>query len=107
ARVLTLGGVIAGVKAADKAGNFTNVLASQDSLQGRFGLQAQTIGRVANRIGVAKFTLDGKEYEFKGNNGTPILHSGTANFGQRLWEGAALPAKEHEGAAQLTFVSND
>jgi aldose 1-epimerase len=70
-------------------------------------MQAQTIGRVANRIGGAKFTLDGQEYTTQANNGVNTLHSGDASFGNRLWEGKALTPREHEGSAQLTFVSKD
>ncbi len=109
ARILTLGGIIAGIKAPDRDGNFTNVVACADTLAQtpRYALQAQTIGRVANRIAGAKFALDGAQYTTQANNGANTLHCGDANFGMRVWEGQAVPAKDHEGAALLTFVSKD
>jgi aldose 1-epimerase len=110
ARVVTLGAVIAGIQAPDKAGKLTNVVACADSAAAMqsFNLRAQTIGRVANRIGNGgKFTLEGKEYTVPGGGRGPVLHSGNANFGTKVWEGQALPAKEHEGAAQMTYVSPD
>ncbi|HEY4328941.1 MAG TPA: galactose-1-epimerase, partial [Phycisphaerae bacterium] len=109
ARICSYGGTIAGIKAADKEGKFTNVLACADALPQTIGfsMQAQTIGRVANRIAGGKFTLDGKEYTTEVNNGPNTLHSGKANFGTRVWEGKALAPTEHEGAVQLTMVSKD
>jgi aldose 1-epimerase len=109
ARIVTYGGTIAGIKAPDKTGALTNVVATADTWQQsqRYNLQAQTIGRVANRIAGAKFTLDGKEYATQANNGAHTLHSGAANFGTRNWGGKVLDAAANEGAVQLTLVSKD
>ncbi len=109
ARVLTYGGIIAGIKVPDKTASVTNVVACADTLAltQRFNMQAQTIGRVANRIAGAKFTLDGKDYATQANLGGNTLHAGDANFGTKVWEGKALTPKDHEGAAQLTYVSKD
>jgi len=107
--VMTLGAVIVGIKAPDKAGNAVNVVACGEAWAQaqRFGMQAQTVGPVVNRIAGAKFTLDGKEYTTQANNGGNTLHSGNANIGNKVWEGKVLAPKEHEGAAQLTYVSKD
>lgn len=44
------------------------------------------VGRSANRIGGAKFTLDGKEYSLsKNDNGKNNLHSGPDVFYKRIW----------------------
>lgn len=109
ARVCSYGGTIAGIKAADKEGKFTNVEACADTWQAaqRYNMQAQTIGRVANRIAGAKFTLDGQEYKTQANLGANTLHSGDANFGTKNWQSQALPAKAHEAGVQLTMVSKD
>jgi aldose 1-epimerase len=109
ARVITLGGIIAGIKAPDHDGNLTNVVACADTLAEtpRYAMSAQTIGRVANRIAGAKFTLDGQQYTTQANNGPNTLHCGDANFGTHVWQGEALAPKEHEGSARLTFISKD
>jgi aldose 1-epimerase len=53
-----------------------------------------TIGRYGNRIGGAKFTLDGKEYKLCANDNGHSLHGGQRGFGQRLWESDGYEAKE-------------
>ncbi|KAJ4960620.1 hypothetical protein NE237_020530 [Protea cynaroides] len=44
-----------------------------------------TVGRVANRIGGAKFTLDGKTYHLAANDGNNTLHGGHRGFGDVIW----------------------
>ncbi|MCH5203838.1 MAG: galactose mutarotase [Oscillospiraceae bacterium] len=44
-----------------------------------------TVGRVANRIGGAKFTLDGRTFELTKNDGNNTLHGGAFGFGKRMW----------------------
>ena len=45
-----------------------------------------TVGRFANRIGNAKFELNGETYELTANNGVNSLHGGKVGFSFRLWE---------------------
>ena len=47
-----------------------------------FGVVA---GRVANRIGKGRFTLDGKEYQLETNNDANHLHGGSNGFDKQLW----------------------
>lgn len=69
---------------------------NDDSNQGR------TVGRVANRIAGARFTLNGKEYKLPKNNGENCLHGGHG-FGDRMWE------LDHHGEDSVSFsyVSRD
>ena len=50
---------------------------------GSFGA---TVGRSANRIGGAAFTLNGKRYELAKNDGENNLHSGPDGYHTRRWE---------------------
>lgn len=46
----------------------------------------KSVGRCANRIGNAKFILNGKEYHLLANNGPNCLHGGEVRFGDREWD---------------------
>lgn len=46
------------------------------------------IGRVANRIGGAGFSLDGQSYELCKNDGENCLHGGTQGFHTKNWLGS-------------------
>ena len=43
------------------------------------------IGRYGNRIGNARFTLDGKEYLLAANEGKNQLHGGPGSYDRRYW----------------------
>ncbi|WJX70486.1 aldose 1-epimerase [Trifolium repens] len=45
-----------------------------------------TVGRVANRIGGAQFTLNGIHYKLIANEGNNTLHGGTRGFSDVLWK---------------------
>ena len=45
-----------------------------------------TVGRVANRIKNARFTLYGKEYVLSNNEGNNQLHGGLTGFAYRFWD---------------------
>ena len=76
-RILNLGGVINELRVPDKNGCFSDIVGGYDcvdSYLGGDGYQGALIGRYANRIGDAKFTLDGVEYAlYKNNNGNHYL----------------------------------
>ena len=62
-----------------------------------------TIGRVANRIAGAKFTLNGKEYQLAANDGGNHLHGGRRGFDKRIWK---IEARDDTKLA-LSLVSED
>lgn len=47
--------------------------------------QGVLVGRVANRISGARFSLKGREYRLAANDGPNHLHGGNLGFGKRLW----------------------
>jgi aldose 1-epimerase len=59
-----------------------------------------TVGRYANRIARAKFSIDGHEYRLAANNGPNHLHGGLEGFNRRLWK--TFPFEE-SGRAGLRF----
>jgi aldose 1-epimerase len=46
-----------------------------------------TVGRFANRIGGAAFTLGGRTYGLYKNDGNNTLHGGRVGFSKKLWNG--------------------
>ncbi len=61
-----------------------------------------TVGRVCNRIGNAKFSLNGKEYLLNKNNGENCLHGGIKGFNKQVWN-----YKTEGEKLILTYLSKD
>jgi aldose 1-epimerase len=64
------------------------------------------IGRTCNRIGGARFEIDGKEYRVSANAGEIQLHGGYKGFNQKLWS-ASYYTKEDEIGLELSYLSAD
>ena len=74
----------------DKDGKTQDVVLGYETLEdyenGGDSLGA-TVGRVANRIGMAEFELNGKKYELtKNDNGENTLHGGIDFYNKRMWD---------------------
>ena len=74
----------------DKDGKTQDVVLGYETLEdyenGGDSLGA-TVGRVANRIGMAEFELNGKKYELtKNDNGKNTLHGGIDFYNKRMWD---------------------
>jgi aldose 1-epimerase len=88
----------------------TNVVLGAGSLDQYlhgFNTPAAVIGRVANRIANASFTLDGVPYKLAANDAPHHIHGGRRGFGQVVWQSHALPAEEHSAAVRFTYLSKD
>ncbi len=110
AKVMTLGATVTEVRVADRKGQFANVLLGADNLEAYtmgFPAAASVIGRVANRIAGARFTLDGVEYKLAANSGPHHIHGGKRGFARVVWEGKALPAGAREASVRLSYLSKD
>lgn len=73
--------------------------------------QGGIIGRVANRVGGASFTMDGKLYPLPKNDGENCLHGGEG-FDRRVWSLAEYseadkPENYGKESITLTYVSKD
>src|SRR6185503_12470626 len=89
-KILNYGGTVTDILAPDKNGKMGNVILGYDSLAGYlqtgnpyFGC---LVGRYANRIANAKFTLGGKEYTLAANNNGNTLHGGLKGFDKVIWK---------------------
>ena len=78
-KITNYGAKIEQIMVPDKNGKFADVVQGYESIDKALGGQGSMgafVGRYANRIGGAKFTLDGKEYQLAKNNGENSLHGG-------------------------------
>ena len=111
AKVMSYAAMLCEVQAPDRNGAFTNVVPGADSLdaylRNSFGAWSQTIGRVANRIANARFTLDGVVYQLDANSGSHQLHGGTNGFGRRVWQAEMLPPGATDSSVRFTITSKD
>jgi aldose 1-epimerase len=107
AKIMTYGAILTELLVPDRHGVATNVVLGADTLDQYikgFRAPAAIIGRVANRIAGARFTLDGVEYKLAANDGPNHIHG---VFDKRVWEAKALPPAEGRAAVQLTYLSKD
>ena len=97
-KVLNYGGVVTELWVPDRKGCFSDVIGGYDSFDsylGADGFQGTLVGRFANRICNARFTLDGEEYVLNptGDNGHQ-LHGGLVGFNAKLWDVETIDGDE-------------
>ncbi len=109
ARIMNYGGVVVSLKMPDKNGHFDDVVLGYDNLESYlknspyFGA---LIGRYGNRIGGAKFTLDGATYTLATNDGPNMLHGGFKGFDKRVWTARARKSADGPQLV-LSYLSKD
>jgi aldose 1-epimerase len=108
-RVLNYGGIIVSLSVPDRKGDVADVVLGHDSLQdyisdtSYFGA---IIGRYANRIAGAQFTVDGKTYRLTANDGQNHLHGGRRGFDRVVWRAEPFHTEQAAGV-ELRYVSPD
>jgi aldose 1-epimerase len=86
--VITYGARIVSVRTPDRAGTWDDVvlgLADLDAYRRDTGYLGACVGRYANRIAGARFTLDGVEHRIPPNEGANALHGGPGGFESAEW----------------------
>ena len=107
--ITNYGGIITGIYTPDKSGKSTNITLGFDNLDQYVAVESNfgaLIGRYANRIAGARFTLDGEEYTLAANNGNNSLHGGLKGFNQKLWTPEVIACDER-AALKLSYTSPD
>ena len=105
AELIELGGIVTRLEVPDRNGVFGNVLLGCPTIADYLGPHPHfncLVGRYANRITNACFTLDGKAYALDANIPPHHLHGGRRGFGVRVWEGSA-----QDDAVTFRLVSPD
>ncbi len=110
AKFTNFGATLVALEVPDRKGRFADVVLGFDSLaeyespsNPYFGA---TIGRCANRIGGARFELDGETYALAANEGRNHLHGGTSGFDRAVWTGAIVSQGRHPGV-RFRYASRD
>ena len=109
AKVMTYGAIIYSIEVPDRQGKFENVTANRPTLpdyEQRSAAFGALVGRFANRIAGAKFTLDGKEYSVTQNAGKNHIHGGARGFDKRVWTPEPISGEGFAGL-KLTYLSED
>lgn len=108
-RIMTYGGTVVSIKAPDRSGKIGDVVLGYDDLQGYLTNNpylGAIAGRYANRIGKARFSLEGHEYSLPKNDGENTLHGGDLGFAKMVWAGQADGGKAATGVT-LRYFSKD
>ena len=101
AKVMTFGAVLVDLQVPDQTGKADSVVLGYDNFKDyeKGSFYGATVGRVANRIAGARFTLDGKKYKLTG-----YIHGGRRGFNQVIWHAEPLPA---QNAVRFSYLSPD
>ncbi len=84
-----MGAVWLTMEVPDRDGRMADVVLGVDTVEAlrvNPGHMGEIVGRNANRIGGAQFTLNGVTYRLSRNNGSSNLHSGPDYYRFRRWE---------------------
>lgn len=106
--VINYGGAVTRLLVPGRNGKPEDVVAGFDNLEGYlqkgnpyFGA---LVGRYANRIRQAKFTLDGQPFQLAANDHGNSLHGGNKGFDKVYWQITKLPG---DSSLRLTYKSSD
>ena len=109
AEILNLGGILVSLHVPDRNGRTADVVLGCDTLEDYvkpnpfFGA---LVGRYANRIAGAEFTLNGTNYPLVPSEGKNQLHGGTEGFNKKIWDSAILSGPEGDRLV-LSYFSRD
>ncbi len=108
-KLCSWGATVTQVLAPDKTGKTADVVLGFDSLPPYLGSHPYfgcMVGRVANRIAGASFSLNGQNYPLNANNGAHSLHGGPTGMARRVWTGRIVTEGEQQ-AVEFSYRSPD
>ncbi len=100
AEIINYGGILVSLNLPDQNNKLKNVCLGFDNLDDYlsghpyFGC---IVGRVANRISNAEFTLNGTKYSLAKNHGKHHLHGGTQGFDKKVWDAEPFESEDVSG----------
>lgn len=108
-KLINYGAIIVSVKAPDYEGRLADVALGFESLDDWLNNPANfgaTIGRYANRIANASFTLDGQAHSLTRNRGQHHIHGGAKGFQKVLWNAQPIQTATAAGV-RFTYFSKE
>lgn len=90
--MIDYGAALQSLLVRNRQGGFTDVVLGFDDMPGYENQDAYigaTIGRMANRVGGAAFSLGGRHYRLFANSGANHLHGGRRGFDKYVWQAQA------------------
>ena len=107
AAISNYGGRVVSLHVPDKNGNMIDVIVGpgslRDFIKSTEPYYGAIIGRYANRISHAKFSLNEHTYTLAANNGPNHLHGGIKGFHNVVWEAKQL----NQSMLELSYISAD
>jgi aldose 1-epimerase len=110
ARITSYGAILVSLEVPDRDGDLADITLGFDALDGYLGEHpyfGAVVGRYANRIGKARFVLNGTEYKLAANNGENHLHGGTKGFDKAIWKLEDISAESNKAIVKMSYVSED
>ncbi len=101
------GATVTRILCPDAKGNMADVVLGFENLESYLDEHpyfGATVGRFANRIARANFTLDGADYHLAANNAGNSLHGGIEGFSRKLWTVEETSSGE-EPSMKLSYLS--
>jgi aldose 1-epimerase len=109
ARIMTLGASLQSLDVPDRNGRSANVVLGYATPQKYLDVPnyfGATVGRFANRVAGATFTLDGKTYHLEANDHGNSLHGGFKGFDKQIWTIKSVKSGK-AASVTLTYRSPD
>nr|WP_144922114.1 aldose epimerase family protein [Paenibacillus bovis] len=103
------GCIITKLYTPDENGKLENIVLGHDNLEDylhRSPYFGAVVGRVAGRIGGAKFELNGKTYTLAQNENDNHLHGGLVGYDKVIWD-AEVKEGENEASIEFSYLSVD
>lgn len=91
--ITNYGATILSIQVPDKKGNLSDIVLGYNTVeeyQNNGGYFGATVGRYANRIKNAEFTLNDVTYKLAKNDGDNHLHGGICGFDKKMWDFSIL-----------------
>lgn len=107
-QVTSFGARVVSLWAPDREGNMADIVLGYQNIDRYINNTGErflgsVVGRVANRIGAGKFTLEGTEYTTPKNNNGQTLHGGDKGLDMVVWDVVSVA----ESAIVLHYIAPD